>query len=165
MTASGAARHLQPRLGVVAGAGEAAEAEFAKDRWGAGQLGIGARRGRDVVKFTGISQPWLREAVKEWSRFRLGAGYAFGTIEAAAQNMTRFSTFLSTRPEVVDHTGITRELLEKFLLWMLTSNWSTRPPVEHRLLREGVPRVGTPTPHPARSARRRDHLRRRGRPT
>jgi len=125
VTASGAARHLQPRLGVVTGAGDAAEAEFAKDRWVAGRLGIDARRGHDVVTFTGISQPWLRESVKEWSRFRLGAGYAFGTIEAAGKNMTRFSAFLSTRPDVVDHTGITRELLEKFLLWMLTSSWST----------------------------------------
>ena len=88
MTSSGAARHLQPRLGVVTGAGNAAEAEFAKDRWVAGQLGIDARRARDVVSFTGISQPWLREAVKEWSRFRLGAGYAFGTIETAGKNMS-----------------------------------------------------------------------------
>jgi len=110
---------------VVEGAGDAAEAEFAKDRWVAGELGINARRARDVVTFTGIKQPWLREAVKEWSRFRLGAGYAFGTIEGAGKNMTRFSTFLSTRPDVVDHTGITRELLEKFLLWMLAGSWST----------------------------------------
>lgn len=124
MTSSGAARHLQPRLDVVAGAGSRVEAEFAKDRWDASVLGIPARRGRDVARFASIEQPWLREAVKAWSRFRLGAGYSFGTIDAAGQNMARFSTFLSGRPDVADHTGITRDLLEAFMLWVAASGWS-----------------------------------------
>ncbi len=125
MTSSGAARHLRPRLGIVAGGGDAVEAEFANDRWDAFVLGVPARRGRNIARFGTLEQPWLRDAVKAWSRFRLGAGYAFNTIDAAGQNMARFSTFLTERhPEVVDHTGITRELLEAFLLWMATSKWS-----------------------------------------
>jgi integrase len=125
VTASGAARHLRPRLGVVAGGGDVVAAEFAKDRWEASALGIPARRGRNIARFGSIEQRWLREAVKSWSRFRLGAGYSFGTIDAAGQNMARFSTFLTGRPEVRDHTGLTRELLEAFMLWMATSRWST----------------------------------------
>lgn len=125
MTASGAARHLRPRPEVVAGGGDVVEAEFAADRWDAFVLGVPARRGRNIARFASIEQPWLREAVKSWSRFRLGAGYSFTTIDAGAQHMARFSTFLTGRPEVVDHTDLTRELLEAFLLWMAMSKWST----------------------------------------
>jgi integrase len=124
VTSSGAARHLRPRPEVVAGGGDVVEAEFATDRWDAFVLGVPARRGRNIARFATIEQPWLRAAVKSWSRFRLGAGYSFGTIDAGGQNMSRFSTFLTGRPEVVDHTDLTRELLEAFLLWMATSKWS-----------------------------------------
>ncbi len=124
MTSSGAARHLRPRPEVVAGLGDAAEAEFATDRWDAFVLGVPARRGRNIALFTAIQQPWLREAVKAWSKFRLGAGYSFGTIMAGGENMARFSTFLTGRPDVVDHADVTREVLQAFLLWMAISRWS-----------------------------------------
>ena len=120
MGAAGTARHLEPRPGVVAGVGDAVEAEFAKDRWDATVLGIPTRRGRNIARFAGIEQPWLREAVKTWARFRLGAGYAFGTVDATGQNMARFSQFLTTRPDVVDASGLNRELIESFLVWMAT---------------------------------------------
>lgn len=125
MTSSGAARHLRPRPEVVAGGGgEAVEAAFATDRWDAFVLGVPARRGRNIALFTSIEQPWLRESVKAWSKFRLGAGYSFGTIMAGGENMARFSTFLTGRPDVVDHSDVTRELLQAFLLWMAMSRWS-----------------------------------------
>ncbi len=124
MSAAGTARHLHPRLGIVTGAGDVVEVEFAKDRWDAFVLGVPARRGRNIAKFTNIEQPWLREAVKAWCRFRLGAGYSFGTVIATGENMARFSAFLPGRPEVVDATGLTRELVEAFLVWMATSTWS-----------------------------------------
>jgi hypothetical protein len=111
-------------LGIVTGAGNVVEAEFAKDRWNAFVLGVPARRGRNTARFAIIDQPWLRESVKAWCRFRLGAGYAFNTIDAAGQNMARFSTFLTDRPEVVDATGVTREVIEAFLVWMATSHWA-----------------------------------------
>ena len=37
-------------------------------------------RGRGTVNFAGICQPWLKEAVKSWCRWRLGNGGAFGTV-------------------------------------------------------------------------------------
>jgi len=124
VTSSGAARHLRSRPEVVTGNGDVVEAEFASDRWDAFVLGVPARRGRNIARFASIEQPWLREAVKSWSRFRLGAGYAFGTIDAGGQHMARFSAFLTGRPEVVDHTDVTRDVLEAFLLWMALSKWS-----------------------------------------
>jgi site-specific recombinase XerD len=120
MGAAGTARHLEPRPGIVAGVGDAVEAEFAKDRWDATVLGIPTRRGHNIARFAGIEQPWLRESVKTWARFRLGAGYAFGTVDATGQNMARFSQFLTTRPDIVDATGLNRELIEAFLVWMAT---------------------------------------------
>ena len=124
MSASGTARHLHPRPEVIAGGGDAVEAEFARDRWNAFMLGIPARRGRNTASFTNITQPWLRDSVKTWCRFRLGAGYSFNTIDATGQNMARFSAFLAGRPEVVDAAGLDREVIEAFLVWMATSKWS-----------------------------------------
>jgi hypothetical protein len=124
MSAAGIARHLQPRPRIITGAGDAVEAEFAKDRWDAFMLGVPARRGRNIAVFTNIDQPWLQESVKAWCRFRLGAGYTFNTIDATGQNMARFSTFLTGRPDVVDATGVNREVIEAFLVWMATSHWA-----------------------------------------
>lgn len=119
MTAAGAARHLQARPELLAGGGEV-EAEYAKDTWEAPRLGIAVRRGRDMARFGPISQPWLREAIKQWSRFRLSSGYSFNTIDSGAQSLARFSLFLAEHPEVTGFDGVTRELLEEFLSWMST---------------------------------------------
>lgn len=124
MSAAGTARHLHPRPGIVTGTGDLVEAEFARDRWDAFVLGLPARRGRNVAKFTNIEQTWLREAVKAWCRFRLGAGYSFGTVVATGENMARFSTFLAGHSDVSDQTGLDRELIEAFLVWMATSRWA-----------------------------------------
>jgi integrase len=125
MTSSGAARHLQPRPSIVDGVGESVEAEFAKDRWDANLLGIATRRGQSIAQFSGIEQRWLREAVKDWGRFRLGAGYSFATIAATGQTMGRFSQFIATQPGIVDHADLTREVINDFVVWMATQQWST----------------------------------------
>lgn len=87
-------------------------------------LGIPARRSRSIAVFTGIEQDWLREAVKAWGRFRLGAGYAFTTIGTSGTTMARFSKFLTTRPDIVDHTDLTRTVIQDFLAWMAAQPWS-----------------------------------------
>jgi integrase len=124
VTSAGAARHLQPRPSIVEGVGGLVEAEFAKDRWDAAVLGIEFRRGRGVAVFTGIEQEWLREAAKQWGRFRLGAGYSFATIAATGQSIGRFSKFIATRPEIIDHAGLTREVINDFLVWIATQHWA-----------------------------------------
>ena len=124
MTSAGAARHLRPRLEFVAGDGDAVEAEYAKDTWDAFRLGVPARRGRNIARFTSIEQAWLRETIKAWSRFRLAAGYSFATIDSGTQSLARFSAFLTEHPDVRGYADITRELLETFLSWMASSRWS-----------------------------------------
>ncbi|HZT64219.1 MAG TPA: tyrosine-type recombinase/integrase [Acidimicrobiales bacterium] len=126
MTAAGAARHLQRRPELLAAVGESIEDEYARDTWDAWRLGVPARRGRNMARFGVIRQPWLREAIKAWSRFRLAAGYSFSTIDSGAQSLARFSLFLSEHPEVDGFDRLTRDLLERFLVWMPTqTQWGT----------------------------------------
>ena len=114
----------KPRLQVVAGEAAALDGEWASDRWNAGRLGIPARRGRGHARFDGISQPWLRDPVKRWSRFRLATGCAFTTIGGGALALTRFSRFLATcHPEAADPGAITRPVLEDYLSWLLTEGY------------------------------------------
>ena len=133
VTAAGAARHLQARPEVLAGAGEV-EAEYAKDTWDAARLGMPARRGRTTARFGVIRQLWLREAIKRWSRFRLASGYSFTTIDSGAQSLARFSLFLAERPE---H----RRLRRHHPRAASRTSWSGSPPTP----------AGRPTPATTRS--------------
>ena len=54
------------------------EAEYARDAWDARRLGLTVRVGHYRVSFARIPQPWLRAAVKAWSR--LTGGISFGAI-------------------------------------------------------------------------------------
>jgi site-specific recombinase XerD len=102
------------------------EAAYAADVWDANRLGIGARRGRNLAHFEVITQPWLRDAVKQWCRFRLATGSAFSTTDSIAQCMRRFSIFLAeTHPEIVGNGGISRAVIEEFLAWVTTRGWGT----------------------------------------
>ena len=125
MTSSGAARHLRARPEIFSGGGEI-EAEYAADVWHAARLGSRPDGGHDTARFGVIKQPWFREAIKIWSRFRLAAGYAFNTIDSGTQSLARFSLFLSEHPEVDGFDKLTRQLLEQFLVWMPTqTQWGT----------------------------------------
>ena len=119
------ARRDRPRLQVVSGEAAVLDGQWASDHWDAGRLGISARRGRGTARFGGISQPWLRDPVKRWSRFRLATGCAFATIDAGALALTRFSRFLAARhPQAADASAITRPVLEDYLSWLLTQGYS-----------------------------------------
>ena len=119
------ARRERPRLQVVSGQAAILDGQWAADHWDAGRLGIPARRGRGTARFDGISQPWLRDPVKRWSRFRLATGCAFATIDAGALALTRFSRFLAARhPGARDASAITRPVLEDYLSWLVTQGYS-----------------------------------------
>ena len=125
MTRLVAARQNGPRLQVVDGEAAILDGLWASDHWDAGRLGIPARRGRGTARFGGISQPWLRDPVKRWSRFRLATGCAFATIDAGALALTRFSRFLATRqPQARSASAITRPVLEDYLSWLVTQGYS-----------------------------------------
>ncbi len=89
-------------------------------------LGVPARRGRNTARFGVIRQKWLREAIKVWSRCRLATGYSFSTIDAGAQSLARFSLFLSDHDEVTGFAGVTRDVIEDFVVWIAAEGrWST----------------------------------------
>ena len=116
-----------PRLHQVLDGGQPAglDGEYASDHWHAARLGVPARRGRGTARFDTITQGWLREAVKRWSRLRLATGCAFATIDAGALAMSRFSAFLADRyPGITSEAGITRPVLEDYLSWLLDKGYS-----------------------------------------
>jgi integrase len=126
-SAAAAASSPSPRRRptVIDGHADAIDAEYRADRWHAERLGVPFRRGRGPVRFDTIIQAWLRDPVKRWSRFRLATGCAWGTINAGALAMARFSRFLADRhPEVVDERGVTRPVLEDYLSWLQTRRYS-----------------------------------------
>jgi integrase len=103
----------------VVGPGEELERHYAGDIWRASVLGVGAARGQDSVSFTAIGQPWLREAVKQWSRQRLAIGCAFSTIRTARLAFVRFSSFLAQcQPPVQRSEQLDRHLVERYLAWL-----------------------------------------------
>ena len=125
MSPASAAAGATPRPTLVHGQGDEVEAAYASDHWDARRLGVPARRGRTAAQFDTITQPWLRDPVKRWSRFRLATGCAFATIGSGALALSRFSAFLTeAHPEVGDETGITRPVLEHYLSWLVTRGYS-----------------------------------------
>ncbi|MDQ3106652.1 MAG: tyrosine-type recombinase/integrase [Actinomycetota bacterium] len=122
MTAD-AARARQPRFAVVDGIDPAAvDAEYAGDRWRAERLGFDALAGRDVLLFDRIIQPWLRDAAKAWCRWRLATGLAWGSANAFALGISRFSQFLAAcEPDASNGAVITRSLLERYISWLAST--------------------------------------------
>ena len=95
---SGAAAASPARPVLAHGQAGKIDGEYAGDHWNAQRLGVPARRGRQAARFDAITQDWLRDPVKRWSRFRLATGCAFATISAGALALSRFSAFLGRAP-------------------------------------------------------------------
>ena len=128
MSASASAASARPRPVLVHGQAAHLDGEYAGDHWNAQRLGVPARRGRQAARFDAITQDWLRDPVKRWSRFRLATGCAFATISAGALALSRFSAFLAERhPGIADETGITQLILEGYLSWLLAQGYSAPP--------------------------------------
>jgi integrase len=100
------------------------EVEYHRDVWRIWMLpgvktSASRPRTRSHVRFAGITQPWLRELVKRWVRWRLVSGLSVTTAVTDAQALTRFSAFLAVVvPNVEGLTGIDRALLERYLAWL-----------------------------------------------
>ena len=101
------------------------EGLWACDRWPLRELPHAdlLSTGRDgAILFDRIAQPWLREAAKRWARARLLAGGAPSTMAHYVHHVAAFSGWLGDRaPEVVSPAGITRVVLEDWLLSIRSS--------------------------------------------
>jgi integrase len=79
--------------------------------------------GGDAILFSGLLQPWLKEAVKRWVRARLLAGVASSTMRNYVLHVRAFSAWLAERaPGVSSPAGITRGVLEDYLLAVRSSD-------------------------------------------
>lgn len=95
------------------------EIEYPRDVWRLHKLpGITIPAGRPCprarLRFDRISQPWLRELAKRWTRLRLIAGLSIGAARGGVDALICFSTFL-TLTGVGTLAGVDRPLLERYL--------------------------------------------------
>ena len=101
------------------------EGLWASDRWPLRELPHADLQstGRDgAILFDRIAQPWLKEAAKRWARARLLVGGAPSTMAHYVNHVAAFSGWLGGRvPEVVSPAGITRVVLEDWLLSVRSS--------------------------------------------
>jgi hypothetical protein len=101
------------------------EGLWASDRWPLREVPHADLQstGRDgAILFDRIAQPWLKDAAKRWARARLLAGGAPSTMAHYVGHIAAFSGWLADRmPEVVSPAGITRVVLEDWLLSIRSS--------------------------------------------
>jgi len=88
------------------------EAEYPRDAWQMHRLGFG---GKNVLDFSRIPQPWLKDLAKRWIRWRLSTGLG---LEAGGVRplriLTRLAAFLCARG-ITGTGGIGRAVLEDYL--------------------------------------------------
>ena len=98
---------------------------WASDRWPLRELPHSdlhstARAGS--ILFSGIPQPWFKEAAKRWARARLLAGAAPTTMHNYVQHVSTFGAWLADRaPAVSSPAHVTRAVLEDWLLAVRSS--------------------------------------------
>ena len=69
---------------------------------------------RARLRFDRITQPWLRELAKRWTRLRLASGLSIGAARAGVDALTCFSTFLALAG-IDTLADVDRPLLERYL--------------------------------------------------
>jgi len=95
------------------------EIEYPRDVWRLDKLpGVAAPASRPCprarLQFDRITQPWLRDLGKRWTRLRLTSGLGIGAARAGVDALIRFSDFL-TLVGVNTLADVNRPLLERYL--------------------------------------------------
>ena len=93
--------------------GEGWDNEYPRDTWQLRRLGIDSQS-VVTLQFTAISQPWLKDLAKRWTRWRLSCGLSPVACYGGVQAITRFAAFLATA-QVTAAGQISRDVLERYL--------------------------------------------------
>jgi integrase len=98
------------------------EIEYPRDVWRLHKLpGITVPAGRPCprarLRFDRITQPWLRELAKRWTRLRLASGLSIGAAYGGVDALTCFSQFL-TLVGAGALADVDRPLLERYLAYV-----------------------------------------------
>ncbi|MCA1703102.1 MAG: site-specific integrase, partial [Actinobacteria bacterium] len=87
---------------------------FLSDRWDVRLVKPNVPARNRWVDWSGIPQPWLREAAKRWGRVRITTQGA-ATVTRDAYHLTDFASFLQERTSVRAAADITRSQIEGYI--------------------------------------------------
>jgi integrase len=87
------------------------DAEFPRDVWQLRRLGY---PGNQTLDFTVIPQPWLRDLVRRWLRWRMGTGLHLEVARRGLRSMARFARFCD-RIGVTGLAAVDRTVIEAYL--------------------------------------------------
>ena len=92
------------------------DSEYPRDTWRLRNLGITASASNAIatLRFGGISQPWLKDLAKRWTRWRISTGTSMSACYQGIRAVTRFSAF-AARAGVQGPHQADRDLLERYL--------------------------------------------------
>ena len=92
------------------------DSEYPRDTWRLRNLGITASASNAIatLRFGGISQPWLKDLAKRWTRWRISTGTSMSACYQGIRAVTRFSAF-AARAGVHGPHQADRDLLERYL--------------------------------------------------
>lgn len=97
---------------------------WSMDRWPVRKLPHGDLHsgcGNGAIRFSGLRQPWLKEAAKRWVRARVLAGTSIGSLSSYVNDLSAFSEWLAAqRSDVVGPSALTRAVLEDYMLFVRT---------------------------------------------
>lgn len=87
------------------------EGEYDRDLWQLRRLGF---EGNTTLDFGPIPQPWLRDLVKRWVRWRLSTGLVLETVRRGLRSLIRFA-LVCHRMDIGSLAGVDRTVLEHYL--------------------------------------------------
>jgi integrase len=105
------------------------DAEYPRDTWRLRSLGFSGPLAN--LRFGRMSQQWLKDLAKQWTRIRLITGTSPSHCGSAITAITRFGQFLRAAGEDLQLSGIDRELLERYLAYLGTAVPGTRDRIMH----------------------------------
>jgi integrase len=106
--------------------GQGWEAEYPREVWDLRRVGIVHHQARRI-RFDRFPQPWLRELVKRWARWKLTTSVSPVHVARSVTHLARFAAFLASPAGRVGALGeLTRQVLERYLAEVARQGGSVR---------------------------------------